>query len=260
MHFALFAAGGWIAPYHVDVEQLREFVDERLKASLEGRCVYCGGDFGDRRGRTRDHIPSKALLREPYPSNLPTVDACLECNNGFSGDEQYVIALVACVLAGSTRPGSIADAKVAAMLERNSRLRSRIEQARREPLSPGGPPMWATEPDRVARVLGKNARGHLWFECADARLGEPEIWFAALESLSDEQRNSFFAGSSDRVLPEIGSRGFVRAFTTQDVVSDWVSVQEGTYRYSVEAQRDGDSRVRIVIAEYLAAEVVWGSE
>jgi hypothetical protein len=46
------------------MQQLRSYADERLVAS----CVYCGNVT-----ETRDHVPSRILLDEPYPENLPVV-------------------------------------------------------------------------------------------------------------------------------------------------------------------------------------------
>lgn len=41
------------------------------------------------------------------------------------------------------------------------------------------------------------------------------------------------------------------------VINDWVDVQEGRYRYH--AIDYGDAvRIKLVISEYLACEVVWG--
>jgi hypothetical protein len=54
------------------------FVDQRET----GMCVYCG-----KLPDSREHIPSKVLLDEPYPIDLPVVDACYNCNNSFSKDE-----------------------------------------------------------------------------------------------------------------------------------------------------------------------------
>lgn len=48
-------------------------------------CIYCG-----KPATTREHVPSKAFLVEPYPENLSTIPACFECNNGYSEDEKYV--------------------------------------------------------------------------------------------------------------------------------------------------------------------------
>lgn len=53
-------------------------------------CVYCSG-----KAETRDHVPPKALLVEPWPTNLRTVPACSPCNVAWSLDEQYMAVVVA---------------------------------------------------------------------------------------------------------------------------------------------------------------------
>ena len=52
-------------------------------------CIYCQTNPKE----TNDHVPPKGLFREPRPSNLITVPACLKCNNGFSGDDDYFLNL-----------------------------------------------------------------------------------------------------------------------------------------------------------------------
>jgi hypothetical protein len=74
------------------MEQLENFGDERQSAY----CVHCAGQTD-----TRDHVPSRVLLDEPYPPNLPVVPACRDCNEEASADEEYVACLVECTLAGS---------------------------------------------------------------------------------------------------------------------------------------------------------------
>ncbi len=54
------------------------------------RCVYCNS-----LAETRDHVPPKCFLEEPYPDNLLTVPCCRKCNNSYSLDEQYVMAVMA---------------------------------------------------------------------------------------------------------------------------------------------------------------------
>lgn len=49
------------------------------------RCAYCGVE----EATTRDHVPPKLLLQEPYPKDLPTVPACLKCNRSFQADDDY---------------------------------------------------------------------------------------------------------------------------------------------------------------------------
>ena len=69
------------------------FVDERLI----GSCVYCGGAPD-----SRDHVPSKVLLDDPLPPDLPVVEACSTCNGNFSLDEEYLACFLECVFSGST--------------------------------------------------------------------------------------------------------------------------------------------------------------
>lgn len=85
----------------VDPRQL--FFDQRNA----GFCVHCGGDDS-----TSDHVPSKVLLDEPYPDNLPLVPACQTCNNGFSDDESYLACLIECAISGSTDPERVRREKV----------------------------------------------------------------------------------------------------------------------------------------------------
>ncbi|HEY7769949.1 MAG TPA: hypothetical protein VIB55_17395, partial [Longimicrobium sp.] len=68
------------------------FLDERHSLY----CAYCG-DVPS----TADHVPSKVLLDQPFPENLPVVRCCITCNNRFSRDEPYVACLIECVISGS---------------------------------------------------------------------------------------------------------------------------------------------------------------
>lgn len=47
-------------------------------------CAICGV----REASTRDHVPPKNLFPEPRPSDLITVPACCECNNGSSVEDE----------------------------------------------------------------------------------------------------------------------------------------------------------------------------
>jgi hypothetical protein len=71
------------------VDHIEEFVDQRHK----GWCVHCAV-WIEQVERNRDHVPSKTLLRKPYPENLPTVDVCKSCNESFSFDEEYFAAFI----------------------------------------------------------------------------------------------------------------------------------------------------------------------
>lgn len=107
--------------YNMDPRQLS--ADERLV----GGCVYCG-----REPDTSDHVPSKALLDNPLPDNLPVVDACTACNQGFSTDEEYLTCFLEAVQRGSTVAGSLIREKVQRTLTHNPKLAARIEAAKTE--------------------------------------------------------------------------------------------------------------------------------
>lgn len=67
------------------MKQIKTFSDLRLNT----QCAYCG-EYPE----TRDHVPSKIILENPFPENLPVVPSCLKCNNGFSLDEEYFACLI----------------------------------------------------------------------------------------------------------------------------------------------------------------------
>lgn len=225
------------------------FADERLT----GFCVYCGGAPS-----TRDHVPSKVLLDEPFPPNLPVVEACHPCNNGFSLDEQYLACLLDCVLNGSTNPESVSRNKVKRLLQENEALAARIAGSCSRQDS--GDLLWAIEVQRVRNVLLKLARGHVAYEYSEPHLEDPEYFtFAPLCTMTPEQVEEFETITVEGVWPEIGSRAFLRtvvvgneAFTPED---GWQVVQEGRYRYAMSLV-DGVS-VRMVLGEYLACQVIW---
>lgn len=77
------------------------FVRQRLTRS----CVYCGG-IAD----TQDHVSSRVLLDDPKPVNIPVVEACKECNQGFSMDEEYLACLLDCVLCDTTEVALLRNA------------------------------------------------------------------------------------------------------------------------------------------------------
>lgn len=241
------------------MDQLRNFADDRL---LSG-CTYCGQATG-----TRDHVPSRVFLDSPYPENLPVVAACLKCNNGFSIDEEYLACLLECVIAGSTDPEILRRQKVANSLRRNKALRARIEAAKQIHDSQTA---FAIEQERVRNVILKLARGHAAFELSQPCLGEPaSIWWHPIDLLDPAQRDDFDAAHVLELFGEIGSRGSQRTMAIQTVlrgpggeertacllINDWMDVQDDRYRYLAIETAEA-IKIKIVIAEYLACEVIW---
>ena len=163
----------------------------------------------------RDHIPTKALLCKPYPPNLPTVLVCMKCNNTFSTDEQYVVTFLRSPSFGSIPP----------------------------------------DKNRLNKVILKNARGHVFFECGEPMLEEPTyLCSTPLGSMNGTEREKF-EDVRNNYLPEVGSRMLNRFLTGHDLTAGWIIVQADNYRYCVD-NYDG-FRVRTVIANWLATEVFW---
>lgn len=217
-----------------------------------GICVYCGGT-----PTTRDHVPSRVFLDEPFPADLPVVPACAACNVGFSLDEQYVACFIECVLAGSTEPGRVTREKVARMLESNARLSSRILHSRVER---AGAVLWRPESERIVNVALKLARGHAAYWLSEPRLDGPShTAVLPLGQLALQERTEFEATPVEHLFPEIGSRAFREVVIVDDEAeapaSGWTIVQPDRYRYLVSYSER--IVVRVVLREYLACEVAW---
>ncbi len=239
------------------------FVDERLRWP-EGQCVHCGGSL-DPSTATREHVPSKCLLREPYPRELITMEACRECNAGFSKDEQYLFAVLEAVQVGSTDPAKQRSPKASRVFRRHPGLRKRVEQSRREVQTPydSTEVSFVPEMGRVNRVVIKHARCHALYELDQALSRDPDYVNAVpLERLSPRQRDNFDSIEGAKSgWAEVGTRMFQRqCYWTGPVRSDlwgaWVIVQEGVYRYAL-ADLDAGFLVRSVIHDYLATEAYW---
>ena len=241
------------------MDQLRDYADSRLLND----CIYCGGP-----AETREHVPSRCLLEQPYPENLPVVRSCAKCNQGFSKDEEYFVCLIESALCGSTDPDRVRRPTVARILRNSPELRARIKSAGSVS---DGQIQFATEGQRILNVMLKLARGHAAFELSQPCRSEPNhFWCGPMSALSDDQHDAFNEPHVQHLFGEVGSRGLQRAFVTRVtlqstsgeqsvlplIVNDWVDVQENLYRY-LAIDDDGGLVIRIVVAEYLGCEVAW---
>jgi hypothetical protein len=209
------------------MEQIPNYGDWRN----QGWCIHCGGP-----GETRDHIPSRILLDEPYPDNLPVVSACRKCNLGFSLDEEY--------FAGGVEPEQLSRPKIGRLLVSKPELAMRLAKARKVER---GRVIFGVEHDRIKNIVMKLARGHAAFELNEPQLDDPvSVCYRPREELSPKELEKFEAVPSTSLWPEVGSRA---------LREDWVEVQPNRYRY-LTSQVSG-VLVRIVIAEYLGCEVIW---
>ena len=218
-------------------------------------CIHCGKDLVHKEV-SRDHVPSKVLLDRPYPKNLAVVPICRECNVGFSRDEEYLAAILASVISGSTDPRHLKFPGAARVLEYSPRLRGRIDEARRSQITLWGNPevQWATEFERISRVLVKNARGHILYELGWPMADPPSyvnVW--PIQLMSVEQRERFEYSPDVPIWPDEDSRMMQRILVQDWGPGGWIDIQSGIYRYAISEPLC----VHIVLHEYLASIVAW---
>jgi hypothetical protein len=176
------------------MQQFPTFGDERTLAA----CAFCGGETG-----TRDHCPSRVFLDQPYPENLPVVQACSPCNASFSEDEEYFACLVSCVIAGSTDPAAMPRAKTSRILASKPFLRARIEKARS---IVGGVTIFNPEHERVRTVITKLAQGHALYELHESCACTPDrVEYVPLLHMSEAQRVAFENPEPYGIWPEVGA-------------------------------------------------------
>ena len=230
----------------MDPKQL--FIDERFK----GICAYCGADAD-----SRDHVPSRVLLDEPLPENLPVVESCAKCNRDFSIDEEYVACLIECVIQGTSSPNDKFREKVAKTLSARPSIAARINDAKT--IDKEHMLIWLPENERVRTVILKLARGHMSYELGLQHIEEPQLVdMRPIPNMTEDEQYSF--NSLDKtegiLYPELGSRAFINLLSGKPTAyGGWHVVQDGRYRYAI-GQSSGDW-VKFVLSEYLACRVVW---
>jgi len=206
-----------------------------------------------------DHVPSKSILDRPFPNDLPTVRICKSCNTSFSNDEEYFIAFLGSVLAGSADPDQQVVARSEKILGSNYRLQDEIESQLQIVKDADGNDQITFVPDmaKIQNVVVKNARGHVLFEHGQPAEGEPaRVAIQPIPTLSPDMLSNFETIDYGAGWPEVGSRLMQRLVSGEDMRSDgWVVVQPNVYRFAVTDQ--GQFIVRTVIREYLATEVAW---
>jgi len=230
------------------MDQIRCFGDEWILVS----CVYCGiGPI-----ETRDHVPSRILLDDPFPENLPVVPACQSCNQEFSRDEEYLACLIECAICGGTNAEDVCRPKIARVLTERPRLAARLKRARHEA---NGLIDFRIEEERVLGVIAKLARGHAAFDLHEPKPGAPVAMVACpMRLMPSEKRSAFENAAVSSLWPEVGSRAMVRIGSGMVGASEWIEVQSGRYRY-LAAVTESSIIVRMVLSEYLAGEVIWSS-
>jgi len=227
--------------------QRNKFSDIRL----DKICVYCGGT-----ANTRDHVPSKVLLDEPFPENIHNVPCCYDCNQGFSTDEEYFACIVECLTHNSVGIEDLSRPKIKRILSSKSHLYRKIVDSVRE-----------IDKERIfeiddlafRKILLKLARGHAAFEISEPQLSDPySLIYKSVQSMTVEENKSFFSLLELEKYPEVGSRLMQQiAFDPNNIpFSIWVSVQDDNYAYMINSGFT-QLTVRLLIANFIVAEIIW---
>ncbi|GAB5525423.1 MAG: hypothetical protein Roseis2KO_32950 [Roseivirga sp.] len=87
-----------------------------------GKCAICG----EAKECTRDHLPPKGIFVPPRPSNLVTVRACKDCNNGSSKDDEEFMVYLAMHVAGYSKKGEKLFKTALKSLRHNKKLKRQI--------------------------------------------------------------------------------------------------------------------------------------
>lgn len=217
-------------------------------------CIYCG-----KPANTREHVPSKTMLIEPFPENLPTIPACLACNNGFSADEEYFIRYLE-VLKNKVYLDYSISAHVKKILSQKQSLQHLIES---QILSKEGYIFPNFDTNRFSRIITKLAIGHAGYEYDDLNFeGANGLWYDFLPNISDEKKAEFQSPKLMDVIPEISSRFSCNACIIQNiesgekfVLSDWIPVQNQRYSYNVILNESGGVSVKMIILDFLYCKV-----
>jgi hypothetical protein len=228
------------------MRQIKTFSDYRL----ENMCSYCG-DFPD----TKDHVPSRVLLDEPFPENLLVVPCCNKCNQSFSLDEEYVACILECVICGTTIVENLKREKISKKLEKNKALLQKITNSI---VQSDGQLSFNIEVDRLQNVILKLSKGHIKYENSEPVFEEPTYFgFRPLHTMTKKEVDLFLSTTELTKSPEVGSRAMQNFLINNNMVqSHWTIVQSDNYCYSVNTNLNSIS-VKIIMLNYLATEMIW---
>ena len=223
--------------------------------SVENGCVYCG-----KPANTREHVPSKAFLRKPYPGDLSTIPACFDCNNGFSADEKYVSCFLD-VLKAAVYQDYTCRIETTQRLETDKELQQLIHK---QISKSDGRINYTLDEKRLCRILIKLAKGHAGFEVDHISFDDADIsvWYDFVFNMAESVIDEFEEIPQTDIAPEVGSRGCVAPFVVQNIETGeaigfilWNEAQEGQYRYQVMYNKTGGICVKIIIYEMLYCRV-----
>lgn len=233
-------------------------------------CVYCG-----KQSNTREHAPSRVFLRKPYPDeDLPVLPACQTCNNGFSDDELYTEVYIDSIRYLSGYADLLSEENHERMKLNTAFLDAQNDLSKYY----SGEKLPANE--RIIRILTKLSVCHMVYELSegycvnDGCIQPTSVVYSFAFDMTTEEKNKYdgFIFMSDKQVPEIGSRVFdkirvlepvLQAINNEEqlkvpmVIMLWNDIQEHNYRYVAWLENDDTFHVKIVIHDFLYAEIIF---
>lgn len=176
--------------------------------------MYCGV----RLGRTRDHVPPKALyakvprsaatysgrdfgssfkrsanaVHTVLPNPWPTVPSCEECNAGYAKDEEYFRLIVVGLLCHTATAEELFDDSITRSFERRSALENELFESL---IVDDGRVALNIDEARISRIAVKIARGLLSLFGSRPALGDTNFrvlfWERRNEEFSRQIGNAF---------------------------------------------------------------------
>ena len=225
-------------------------IDIFYKKHLNNLCIYCEKE----KAETRDHVPSKIILNTPYPNELFVVPSCKKCNSELANDEAYFRCLIECVKSGSTDLKKIKSTKVIRILEKQRKLKKRIEKSK---YIEKGDTFFKVEHDRIKNVVDKHAFAHASHVSDKIILEKPaESSIKPLCQLSKKETERFFSSvSSNKTInywPEVEED----SKALEHAVVGFKEYQAGTYLFRVYSCLPCIN-VKILFLDYLACDYLW---
>ncbi len=231
------------------MRQVKKFYDQRQ----DDFCVYCGNTFKE--SKTKDHVPSKIILDEPYTENLPNVNCCYECNQSFSTNELYFSCITEYLICQSVDIESFQREKIIQILLQKPHIRREIE---RKLIIKDNLLFYPFDDVKFLTVIRKLLLGHLSFEFSLTTINQLEtVEVKLIKEFTEEQFQQFKGTQTIEVVPEVGSRA-MGAFLTDGfhLKNVWKVVQKDFYEYLVE-QNAYEYTVKIIIRNSILIKGVW---
>ena len=231
------------------MRQVANYYDERH----DDFCVYCGNTI--KGSKTKDHVPSKILLDEPYPENLPKVYSCNECNQSLSTNELYFSCIIEYLICQSTDIDSFQRGKIIEKLRQKPHIRKEIESKlfiKKDLL------FYPFDDIKFLTVIRKLLLGHLAFEFSIPTVNQLETVEVKLrKEISEEEFQKFKTVQKIEIAPEVGSRA-MGAFLMNNLYlkNDWKTVHKDFYEYLV-YQNEDEYSAKIIIRNFILIRGDW---